>query len=80
MVTAIEAEHDNEVILVTTVEIAPGFSRPIRLRRGDSTRKKALEFCEHFCLPPNVAGPLSRHLQENVDKATVRSIRVYNVY
>lgn len=68
----LEADDDGEVVLVTTVEIAPGFSRPIRLRSGDSAHEKAKEFCRQFCLSADVvAAPLGRHLQENLDKATV---------
>lgn len=62
-----------DVVLVTTVEIAPGFSRPIRLQRGDCARSRALEFCTEFCLSEDVAAPLARHLQENLDKTTVCS-------
>jgi hypothetical protein len=60
-------------VLVTTVEIAPGFSRPIKLRRGDSANEKALDFCKQFYLSADVAAPLARHLQENLEKATVFS-------
>lgn len=71
MVATLEADDDGEVVLVTTVEIASGFSRPIRLRSGDSTSDKALEFCKHFCLSADVAASLARHLQDNLEKATV---------
>jgi hypothetical protein len=72
MGTTLPAENDENVVLVTTVEIAPGFSRPIRLRSGDSATEKALEFCIEFCLSAEVAAPLARHLQDNLEKATVR--------
>lgn len=64
---------DEDAVLVTTVEIAPGFSRSIRLQRGDCAWSRALDFCAEFCLSEDVAAPLASHLQENLDKATVCS-------
>jgi hypothetical protein len=71
MTSPLEGDHDGDVVLVTTVEIAPGFSRPIELRRGDCAHDKALEFCKQFYLSADVAAPLAQHLQENLEKAKV---------
>jgi hypothetical protein len=62
------------VVLVTTVEIAPNYSKAIKLRRGDDPHDAAAAFCRAFCLSEEVQAPLARHLETNLKRAMVHRL------
>lgn len=66
--------QEEEVVLVTTVEIAPNYSKALKLRRGDDPHEVAEAFCRAFCLSADVQVPLGRHLASNMKKAMVRKL------
>lgn len=69
---AVSTPYEREVVLLTTVDIAPGYSQIIELRRGDSAYNAARQFCRAHGLPDSVVGALEAHLQSHLDQAAVR--------
>lgn len=72
---AVSTPYEQEVVLLTTVDIAPGYSQVIKMRRTDSAYSVAQEFCRAHGLPEAVVGALEDHLQSHLDKAQVRFSR-----
>jgi hypothetical protein len=55
------------IILVTTVELAPGIEGTITLYEGDDPRGATQRFCLEHGLPANVVEPLTLHILENLE-------------
>lgn len=72
---AVSTPYEQEVVLLTTVDIAPGYSQVIKMRRTDSAYSVAQQFCRAHGLPDAVIGALEVHLQSHLDKAQVRFSR-----
>lgn len=60
--------EERRVILVMTVEISEGVTKRIELRDGDSAEAHAQQFCREHALDSKIVGPLTTHIQQNLDK------------
>ncbi len=64
-----QKQHQQPVLLVTTVDIGGGRSDRIEVRRGDDPSDVARAFCTRHGLPPAIVAPLTGHLEDNLRKA-----------
>lgn len=64
--------YDQDVVLLTTVDIAPGYSKVIKMRRGENAYNVAQLFCRAHGLPDVVISALEAHLQSHLDQVDVR--------
>lgn len=60
------------IILVTTIDICPGVSKSVELRRHDVPEHVARQFCDEHGLPDNILAPLTSHLQQHLEKAQLK--------
>jgi hypothetical protein len=60
------------VILVTTIDICPGVSKSVELRKNDVPEDVARRFCREHGLNENILAPLTSHLQQHLEKAQVK--------
>eukprot|EP00892_Ulva_mutabilis_P011944 jgi/Ulvmu1/9121/UM005_0217.1 len=63
--------YEQEVVLLTTVDIAPGYSKVIKMRRVDKARDVAQQFCRANGLPDAVIGALEAHLKSHLMEAGI---------
>jgi hypothetical protein len=66
-------EADNPIVLITTIDLAPGQSGLVELRKDDDVDDAARRFCVQHCLPDAVASPLAEHLKTSLVQAKVRT-------
>jgi len=68
---AVSTPYEEEVMLLTTVDIAPGYSKVIKMRRADNALDVAKQFCRANGLPDAVIGALEAHLTSHLKQASV---------
>ena len=61
--------EDDDIVLLTTVDIRPGVSRVLQLRQGDSPSSVAACFVQQNSLPEAVLRPLTEHLRQHLNLA-----------
>jgi hypothetical protein len=62
------------IALVTTVDVAPGVSKVLQLRRRDDPDVVSRQFCTAFGLPEAVIQPLAAHLKEHLRRASAKKV------
>jgi len=66
---------NRRVLLKVTVEVSKDTSETILVREGDSARALAERFCESHRLQANLIGPLTAHIEDNIQRSEQESGR-----
>eukprot|EP00232_Nephroselmis_pyriformis_P008116 CAMPEP_0182894148 /NCGR_PEP_ID=MMETSP0034_2-20130328/24899_1 /TAXON_ID=156128 /ORGANISM="Nephroselmis pyriformis, Strain CCMP717" /LENGTH=81 /DNA_ID=CAMNT_0025027919 /DNA_START=113 /DNA_END=355 /DNA_ORIENTATION=+ len=70
-----EGSSDRRVVLVMTVDIGAGRSGRIEVRDGDSAATCAAKFVDANGLHARFVGPLTTHIQSNLDRIATQPSR-----